>query len=65
MLNEEKVLQKFKENYQLAFEEEWDNPSRVAWEWTEDELLNKFGKIKDRNFWGCAGEAEMRQFEVD
>jgi hypothetical protein len=51
MLNEAKILERYHENYELAFEESHLDPSEIAWQWTEEEILRQFYLIQERHKW--------------
>lgn len=52
MLDEQKVLERYRENYQMACEDgHGEKAEQVAWEWTEEAVARQLAMIKDRRFW--------------
>ena len=50
MLDNDKVLKTYQENYQMAIEDgHGENSNRIAWEWTEEKLMHLFHRIKDQH----------------
>lgn len=56
MIDKDKVLAKFREKYQVAFEEgHGPAASRIAWEWTWEDFEDAFKTIKEQH------EAELQE----
>jgi hypothetical protein len=53
MLDREKVLAVYNENYQMAIEDGHQHKStRIAWEQTEEQLIQEFLRIRATHHWG-------------
>jgi hypothetical protein len=50
MLDKDKVLAKYRENYQMAIDDgHTEEASRIAWEWTWNDFENAFVAIKTQH----------------
>jgi hypothetical protein len=50
MLNEAEVLARYRENYEMAIEDgHAENASKVAWQWTEEEVMRRFVQIRGQH----------------
>ena len=49
MLNTEQITQRYRDNYQMACEEgHQDEAERIAWDWTEQEMMRQFWRFKEQ-----------------